>query len=388
MTVRARITIAFVMIAAVAIGVAASRDTAEAILPDGGKAPVVISASVEDPARHNRLLEADLKVEAYDDGEITAYEYRWSRATVGSIATTPAPSPTVDFRATVPETRFLLEVRAVDDEGWRSEWVVAHDGPTPSAPNLIVAGDSVASGYTRTWFTSDGTCTSPSASYGQLVADSVAASLPASWSPTYRNIARAGAGVYSFEQGGQDPCGASYSSQLEDVVDFADPSTWNVVVVTAGINSTNWGDVITSLTGQHAMSFSFNGDKDRCARAISEDWNLADRSSSIADQVGELAQHLIERTNADVYWTSYYDVTGHRIIGSFSPIGPGCTDEMRSALALLHATLTAELPVEVTWVDLGEASVPLQAWGGWPHPDGDGHRVIGAVVAETVVASS
>ncbi|MCB1247136.1 MAG: hypothetical protein KDB69_07720, partial [Acidimicrobiia bacterium] len=374
-----------IIFAAIATVVVLKAPPGVAMLPDGERAPVVFSASVAEPGRHNAILEADLLVEAADDGAIVSYEYRWNRATVGSIHVTDAIAPVVDYAATTPDTRWALEVRAVDDHNWRSEWVVAFDGTTPSAPNLIVEGDSVASGYERRWFTSRGTCVSPASSYGATVRNAMASHLPPAWSPHYRNVARAGAGVFALLHGGTDPCDASYTSQVDDVVALADPTTWNVVVTTAGINSTNWGDVITKLTGGTAFVFSASGDRDRCETAVDEQWNLDDQAPSISRRTAEISNRLLHDTNARLYWTSYYTITGQRLVGSWSPIGDACSESMTEALDRLHAVIRSELPDDVTWVDVDREPVALQAWGGWPHPSGDGHAAIGRAVAAAIV---
>ena len=49
------------------------------------------------------------------------------------------------------------------------------------------------------------------------------------------NIAFPGAGIGSVIDGGSDSCSKVYPSQIDDIERYADPTTWNVVVVTAGI---------------------------------------------------------------------------------------------------------------------------------------------------------
>lgn len=357
---------------------------ASALLPDGETKPIIVGASVSKPHSGNELLEADLSVEAYDDGTVVSYEYRWNRATLGSVHTTEVEGPTVDFRSTSPSERHVLQVRAVDDHGWRSEWYVAFDGETPSAPNLIIAGDSIASGYERQWFSSKGSCRSPELSYGAVVQTAVAASLPSAWEPDYHNVARAGAGVYSMTNGGEDPCGTKYGSQVDSVANLADPDTWNIVVVTAGINSTNWGEVVGKITQQTAFSFAASSDDKRCLEAVTEWWNLSDRAASIARQTTVVSDALTSTTNAQVYWTSYYSIAGSRLVLAWTPIGDRCADEMAGGLDLLHSTLQSGLGDDVTWIDIDAAEVSLQDWGGWPHPDESGHKAIGTAVASAV----
>lgn len=362
----------------------ASAGSAEAILPDGQTAPVIYSASVASPERHNELLEADLVVEAYDSDGIATYEYRFNRATVGAVQETSAQNPTVNYASTTPDTRYVVEVRAVDTKGWASDWVVASDSPTPPVPNLIVAGDSVASGYTRQWFTSDGTCVNPDISYGNVVRSELASRLPTAWAPTYRNFAWAGAGVHSMVNGGTDSCGTEHPSQVDSIVKASDPDTWNIVVTTGAINSTNWGDVMVNLTKETTLSFSRSDDAAWCEKGVNQKWNVAEKSGQIATRVAQISRTLVEETNADLYWTSYYTVTGSRIFANWTPIPNDCAGSMATALDTLHTTIRSGLSSDVQWIDIDGSPIGIQGWGGWPHPNGDGQIVIGHAVAKAI----
>lgn len=161
--------------------------------PDADQRPVVESVSLELPQRHNDILEADLTINATDNGGVASYEYRWTGKTIGSILAADVDAPTVSYQSVDPESHQVLQVRAINTEGMPSDWFDAWSGTTPPVPNLIVAGDSIASGYTRQWFTSSGRCVDADASYGSTIHTRVASSLPPQWSPTYRNLAWAGA---------------------------------------------------------------------------------------------------------------------------------------------------------------------------------------------------
>ena len=372
-----------------AVGIATSvfvafGGSAQAVLPDGAVAPVIYNASVALPERHNDLLEADLIVEAYDADGIETYEYRFNRATVGSVQSTSGDDPTIDYSMTLPDTRYVVEVRAIDTNGWTSDWIVASDKETPSVPNLIVAGDSVASGYSRQWFTSKGTCADADASYGRVVHDDLAARLPAAWAPSYLNVAWAGAGVHSMVDGGTDACGISHTSQIESIVSASDPDTWNIVVTTGAINSTNWGDVLINLTKETTFAFRGSDDKAWCERGVSERWNVAEKAGAISTRVAQISRTLTQDTNADLYWTSYYTVTGSRLFPGWVPIPDDCAEPMSDALDTLHGTIRSGLTDAFTWVDIDDAPVGIQDWGGWPHPNGDGHVVIGHAVADAI----
>jgi hypothetical protein len=357
-------------------------------LPDGDTPPVIHGAELQNPGSHNELLEADLVVDASDNLGVDRYEYRWIMESFGSIATgietIELDDPTVSYASILPETAYVLEVRAIDVHGWASDWHVAWQGTTPSAPNVIVAGDSVASGYSRQWFTQDSVCRDTEYSYGATVRDRIATRLPAAWNPTYVNIAWPGAGVGDVLNGGSDSCSTSYESQVNQIDRLADPSTWNVVVMTAGINSTNWVDVITELTKDTAFSFTRSGDKQACQRAVATDWDLNERRGFITDVTEDITHEISSRTNASLYWTSYYQLAGTRFAPLWSPVGPECEDEMNLALGELHSAIRAGLTSDVSWVDLGSRSVTTQQWAGWPHPNPEGHQAIGTAVADAI----
>ena len=358
------------------------------LLPDGDVPPSIDAAALMPPAAHNRLLEADLEVVASDNLGVSHLEYRWVLESFGSIATAPivtdVSNPTVSFATVRPETRYALEVRAIDVHGWESEWELAWRGTTPPPPHVIVAGDSVASGYRRAWFSQDSTCRDIDLSYGSTVVATVAAGLPPAWAPTYTNLAWPGAGVGDVLSGGSDSCSDRYPSQVDEIEQIADPATWNIVVMTAGINSTNWVDVITALTRDTALSLTERGDKAACQNAVAAKWNIRERSGFVSEVARDIATRIADSTNARLLWTSYYQLAGTRFAPLWSPVGPECEDEMNGALELLHGAVRAQLPDTVTWVDLTAAQVDTQRWAGWPHPDASGHAVIGRAIADSI----
>jgi len=354
-------------------------------LPDGDTRPVITSAELLAPQSHNDLLESDLLIDADDNDGVQRYEYRWNQGAAGDIFTAEAKHPTVSYRTVLPDTRYSLDVRAVDVHGWESDWQTAWTGVTPSAPMIVVAGDSIASGYTRQWFTGDATCRDVEYSYGSTVRDAVAAALPAAWAPGYVNIAFPGAGVGSVLNGGSDSCSDSHPSQVDDIVRYTDPTTWNVVVMTAGINSTNWVDVVKELTKDTAFSLTDSGDKLVCEAVVKDHWNLQSQRDGITARTADVVAAIDSRTNASVFWTGYFSIDGSLIAPGWSPIGPECADEMGYALGELHSAIRTGLDGGVTWIDVDDVSVSTQMWAGWPHPNPEGHRAIGLAVAEAIV---
>ncbi len=356
-------------------------------LPDGDTRPVIASAELLEPQSHNDLLSADLRIEADDNDGILRYEYRWDQEGPGEVFAADTEHPTVSYASVLPNTPSSLDVRAVDVHGWESEWQTVWTGLTPTPPMIVVAGDSIASGYTRQWFSGDATCRDIDYSYGSTVREAVAAALPVAWSPGYVNVAFPGAGVRSVLNGGSDSCSESHPSQIDDVVRHTDPTTWNVVVVTAGINSTNWVDVVKELTKDTVFSLTDTGDKLACEEAVTTHWNLEAQRDDITTRTAEVIAEIESRSNASVFWTSYFSIDGSTIAPGWSPIGPECADEMDYALRELHGAIQAGLDRDVTWVDVEDVAVPTQMWAGWPHPNPEGHQAIGLAVARAIVAT-
>jgi hypothetical protein len=350
------------------------------LLPDGDTRPIVVSANLLAPQPHNKILETDLVVDAYDNDGIVRYEYRWRGPTVGGVHRTTVLSPTVSYDTVTPNTAYAFDVRAIDVNNNASDWYRAWQGTTPDVPNVIVAGDSIASGYTKQWFTGDATCTDVSYSYGSPLVTEIARSLPPEWSPAYTNLAWAGASVEDMIGGGADSCGVSHVSQVDQIQALASPDTWNVVAITAGINSTNWTDVVVELTADATLSFSAAGDRDACDSAVRNTWNIDTRRTAVTETTAAVSEAIIEGTNAQVLWTSYYDITDTELAPLYRPITGACSNEMSYALDALHGALRAGLGEGIHWVDI-DTTISTQKWAGWPHPSAIGQATIAHRIA-------
>jgi hypothetical protein len=385
MNVRLRILLSLASLSVVlfALPAVAHGSASRFLPPDPNYRPKIVSAHLEHPQRHNALLEADLSIEAVDNVAVERYEYRWSGPSLGRAIATTTDSPSVSYETIRPNSRHGLEVRAIDADDNASDWFPVWSGVTPGAPRIIVAGDSIASGYTRQWFTGDSVCTDSELSYGSALTADVAAGLPAAWAPEYINIAWAGAGAGAMLSGGADSCGTAHEPQVDQIEELADRGSWNVVVITAGINSTNWTDVIVELTKDTAFSFTKAGDRDACDLALHDKWNIDARAASITQETQAAVAALSHQTNADVFWTGYYDITGAELAPFWAPIGDECQAEMSEAIGDLHSAVRAGLTSDVTWVEIDEV-VATQTWAGWPHPSATGHATIGHAVAEAI----
>ncbi|MEN8040104.1 MAG: hypothetical protein ABFR95_01250 [Actinomycetota bacterium] len=355
------------------------------LLPDGDTRPVVHSAILQAPHALDPLLEARVDIDASDNDAIARYEYRWIGTGTGMARAMNVRQPRVSYASIRPDAPFTLEVRAVDIHNNASDWFEAWKGTTPSPPRVIVAGDSIASGYTRDWFTGDATCRSNSLSYGSTIVAEMAKVLPSAWAPTYSNIAWAGAGVGNMLAGGDDSCGETHASQVAQIGQLA-RSTWNIVVITAGINTTNWTDVMVDLTKDTAVSMTKDGDRKACDLALHETWDIDETGPVVARTTRKIVRELRDETNASVYWTGYHDIVGTRLAPGWSPVGTECTDELDEALNALHGAIRTGLGPEATWIDI-DGSITTQDWAGWPHPDAAGHAAIGRLIAKAILES-
>ena len=356
------------------------------LLPDGDTRPEIHSAELRSPQPHNRLLEADLVIDATDNDRIARFEYRWNRATYGTVHSVGANRPQVSYASIHPDTRYALELRAVDIHNNPSEWYPVWSGVTPGPPHVIVAGDSIASGYTRRWFLGDAICRDSELSYGRTVGSELSTTLPDQWAVRYTNTAWASAGVEHMLSGGDDSCGRTHPSQLHEIDALAAGDSWNIVVITAGINSTNWADVIVNLTRDTAFSLTESGDQRACEQALHGNWNLEARRASITRDIHSIAGSLSTNTNARVLWTGYYAITDTELAPRWSPIGSECEGELDKAMYELHAAIRAGLGGNITWVDIDE-DIATQSWAGWPHPKRNGHETIGRLVASAILTA-
>lgn len=385
MATRLKIVLVFAVFAAVLVGAPAVAQ----VLPHDGLPPVpeyrpeVFSAYLTHPQRDDALLEAGLFIDAVDNNAVARYEYRWNGASVGQTLPADLDDPTVSYASIRPNSPYELEVRALDEQDNASDWFSVWAGITPGPPRVIVAGDSIASGYTRQWFTGDATCRDADLSYGRSLTAAVAAGLPTAWAPEYTNIAWAGAGARSMLNGGADSCGTTHTAQVDQIGDLADRRSWNIVVITAGINSTNWTDVVVGLTKDTAFSFSTDGDRAACDLALHEKWDIGEKSPSITTHTRATVEALTSQTNASIVWTGYHDITGTKLAPLWAPIGDECAKEMTEATDELHSATRAGLTRDVTWVDIG-GDVATQSWAGWPHPNAQGHVTIGRIIAKAI----
>jgi hypothetical protein len=145
--------------------------------------------------------------------------------------------------------------------------------------------------------------------------------------------------------------------------------------------------VVVGLTKDTAISITRAGDQKACDLALRNKWNIDDRTSAIQSNTRRTVDGLASGTNADLFWTGYYDITGSLLAPLWAPVGDECSAEMAEAMGALHASLRSGLTSDVTWVDI-DNDVSTQSWAGWPHPNAAGHEAIGSLIGTAVLQES
>jgi hypothetical protein len=377
-------------------------------------APTMSGFTLEAPKASDRLLERVVTTDASDNRGVTRYEYIW---TPGTTASTPAGTTrsvaatgqafNVSFADAQPNSAWSLFVRAVDRKGNTSPWRVWRVPTTPKRPKLIAIGDSVTAGYHRDSGSSPTSCNDPVYGYPayiqQYFDDNV---LPSNWRFQYSNYARAGfqtADVLALPGAGmRDACGTFWSSLSPIGSAVADlqnnAGSWNRVVVSAGVNDTNWGDVLISMIIDPTVPILGTT---QCLSKV-DGFNIASKSTQIADNVDTILDRLEAADYAaKITWNSYYGAAGT------GPLNSACASAVAEGTVKLHEAIQTGLYRDhrARWIDNSNVSPStLQGfypsdlavigscrllWGdsnwkpsgceyppGWPHPAGLGAKTI------------
>ncbi len=401
---------------------------------------------------------------------------------VGQLVSTSGSPLRVSFAAASPDSLFMLYLRPYDTTGMRGPWTTVMPSPpagyvhedgrteprwpdpgpfpapplggirTPHRPMVVVLGDSVASGH----HDEDGvptTCWDPAYGYPSRVYQRLQAALPPAWrgtdtSPTalghyssnYVNYARSGfqtEDVLSIggPSASQDSCGRSFLSYLQPSEVVASlPSTpmayaanalrhnsgsWNIVVVTAGINDTSWVGVIKDVgCSQHWLcsffGLRYSGSPDCTSTSAWTGWDLTVQRA-ISRRVGDIAGALAAADgDARINWLGYYIPSGtysvrvglqdvvllpdfclpavqkmlaqmdHILLGSLaSGASPG--------LGLLAIIQTGHARYSPATEGIGISPNNerlIQPWPGWPHPNQAGALAISNVVVTEIPLAS
>ncbi len=271
---------------------------------------------------------------------------------------------------------------------------------------LVALGDSISSGHHRSSNLAIATCNDPAYGYPEYVWMAMEAKLPVQWRGSgYYNFARSGFSSSNVRYGGAkafDACRAPYgsSSPLHDaeVILKAHKSSWTSVVITAGIDDTNWGAVLQSIAvhSNGGTAPAYTG----CANDVSG-WDGRTMNSATASNIRAIADGLRSPVTGNpavsLNWLSYYNIApstaGH------PPVPVSCGAPFAQAVATLDSNIRVALSTRMyNWVDTGpvmnQQTSKMQAWlstdlagmllkstsPGWPHPNTLGAKAIASIV--------
>jgi hypothetical protein len=397
--------------------------------PPPPSSPQIDTAALLAPSATDHMLRRGLSITlAPGSPSASSFEYGW--AAPGSTSTAPTTSTqtctnvsgncSVSFSDTNPsETGWHLFVRAVG-AGGAGPWVLARSssGSTeitiPPKPMVLALGDSVTSGHHRDTDLSTTYCNDPSYGYPFWVSTALQASLPSKWQlGGYINLARSGFSTSDVLTGGKDACQQSYigsspeavSTPIADAINIlqspAHAGSWNHVVITAGIDDTNWGPLLINIASNSKVGRNSKYTEKQCANDLKSwtGWPTVKGSAvpNIKIGVSTIAGMLTRAdSGVQVTWRSYYDIAGTGGAPS------SCDQPFESAIKSLSQTIQGSLPTGVRFVntdasaihDNGSLIQPLLitnvaagvfkwevALPGWPHPNSDGAKLMAQQVA-------
>jgi lysophospholipase L1-like esterase len=376
--------------------------------------PTLSSVSVASSSRSDDLLERSITDDASDDRGVTAYEYVWRSGTyggspspgTGSVRSFTPPARKISFADTSPESTWTLFVRAVDRKRNRSPWVTTVV-TTPKAPRLIALGDSITAGHHKD--TPDGgtTCHDPGYSYAGRLADLMNGDLPPQWAVLYTNLAQSGyetldvVGDQSDDDYLRDSCGVTRSVvPLHRAMDLLleNEGSWNRVVVTVGVNDTNWDDVLKLM----APASQVPGAASLGCLAAENYFDIDAVRDQIAGNVDTIQTGLeFADPAARIGWNSLYNPAGS------GPLNARCWSNAQSGMNDLHSAIwsglsghnyvwhdNTDMPADGNLqdffgLDLGAGICGLfgkvkleigfcENQPGWPHPNPTGAQRIAA----------
>ena len=403
--------------------------------------PVVAGIVPDEPSPVDPLLTRGVMITPASNGAaINHYEYGWAPAGPGVTAPTKPVQQTrylharLNYGVTSPDADWLLFARAVAVDGTVGDWSQPTAVHTPKAPLLIALGDSITSGHHNDMGANGKTsCEDPNYGYAAAFSQRWIAALPPQWrvANQYQNLAfsgfatqpRAGSSIKgSVLAGGENACGATgIPSPLATAVMVPGwvPNSWNRVVVTAGVDDTNWVPMLKNLVGLQLTAEMAGGHltfnplgwqygsltQAQCQQIISQQWDgtKPEVKVSIADGVAKIVAGLRTADPAvKITWVDYYNIAGtgmSRVNSKLPPVVPeACRQPIDQALNTLHQVIQSALPGDVTFVatdsvmqghleNFQTVYLPTEVLHsnpasppGWPHPTQSGGDAIAALL--------
>ncbi len=380
--------------------------------------PIVTDATITPAQPTDPMLHRGITLDATaTGGTIASFDYGWTQDPNASAPsqpwqhyTTGAGPATLDFGPTTPASTWTLMVRATDSNGLTSAWN-SQAVSTPNRPQLIAIGDSVTSGHHRDTEWGTTYCDDPLYGYPATVFNDTQAALPAAWrNPNaYVNVAHSGFSTSDVQNGNTtNACGQFVSgSPLQQaeallqgnvrVVGAQPVYSWDRVVMTAGIDNTNWDSVITTVIEHNLLSFGTYG-ATACAKDAST-WDGYTPSIAAGITAG-IAAIVSGLRGADpaarIAVLGYYNIAGTGTNpGHPAPAVPSaCSAAVSNVLKTMAQLQIAGLPADVGRINsdalIGSQNSMLQyLWlvsaqlggvPGWPHPNSQGAAKLGLAV--------
>lgn len=304
---------------------------------------------------------------------VSSLQYRWIGSHNAATAWHPATAQstfTVNYSETTPDARWILDVRAVgrgSGPGLDRKLALT----TPTRPVFIALGDSITSGHHRVGADKHTVCEDGAYSYASTAAADFEASLPAAWRVTtesrgYINDAVSGYSTFNMltnlgrdggpalDACGREPFGHSpiYKAQLTLA---ANAASWNQVVITGGIDDTNWaaktGPIVGVLLARAvARANHVPFVESLCSLAMRL---FNGTRPGIQGQIRWGVQHIVSRLRLSspsvaIRWISYYDIAGTGLLPAV------CEHPVASATRTLEGTIHQALGnhSDVRWVGI------------------------------------
>jgi hypothetical protein len=274
----------------------------------------------------------------------------------------------------------------------------------PGLPVLIALGDSVTSGHHGGGKTT--VCDDSGYGYPARVFANLKAASGEDWflAEQYVNLAHSGFGTQQVLQGGTNGCGASFDAPITDAVTLlkqhVDAGVPNQVVISVGINNTDWVKVLEGVVFAVVLGQKMTADD--CATSLAK-WNgpnvaFIDGDAGIFQGILSILGQLVEADpRVQISFLGYYNManTGFSNTDKSGPYAPAvCNTAVADGKKAINnwiqeAIATSTAAGNTTFVDTsfldGKNDELQQLTGkglgvsttGWPHPNDAGHNDIG-----------
>jgi hypothetical protein len=340
---------------------------------------------------------------------VTGWEWAWA-----DKANAPAPTSRVmrglfspkgqtgvhiSYYWTKPNIKATLFVRGVDPNGVGNWYRFPQTIRTPKVPVLVALGDSITSGHHRDTGETTTRCWDTDYGYPRRVLDKINAYLPSQWKALYTNVAESGFDTTDVIRGGPDACNEDWPSPMRvarDALKAHSPS-WNQVMMTLGVDNTNWDQVVRNIVTDKLLR-PYLGDDLICSSRISEwdGWGPI-RQANLTRGIERIYSTLHQADDTAIFYhVGYYNPSGsgYDFQNFVGPLFPGaCAPHIDNAIEALHSAITKGIdrsgaPVLANLDETGQAlsfksdmyqelqTNPLVPLPGWPHPNSVGAEVL------------